>query len=79
MSTINKDEDKYKGLYPKYHVERVHDPKGKHKECFYFVLDVKHDKFADAAILAYAEACEKEYPDLAGDLKDMLDAKYEQG
>lgn len=60
--------DRERGLYDKYHVERKEDPTGKHRDCNYFVLDLKHDKFAAAALRAYAWACASEYPDLARDI-----------
>jgi hypothetical protein len=60
--------DKEKGLYGKYFVERKEDVKGKHRDCEFFVLDLNHDVFAPAALEAYATACHKKYPKLAGDL-----------
>jgi hypothetical protein len=62
-------DDRKVGLYGKYRVERLSDPAGKHKDCWYFVLDLKHDKFATPALLGYAAACEEEYPALAIDLR----------
>ncbi len=59
------------GLFPKFNVTRTDGtdaPGGKHHGCDYFVLDVTHDPFAAPALLAYAKACEKEYPALAKDL-----------
>lgn len=41
----------------------------------YFVLDLTYDKFADAAALAYADACKAEYPLLATDLRNKINAK----
>lgn len=55
----------------KYKVERTDGSTasgGKHAGCDYFVLDLVHDKFAKVALVAYAEACEHEYPLLARDL-----------
>lgn len=63
--------DPTRGLYGKFLVERVDGssaPGGKHDGCDYFVLDITHDKFAKAALVAYAEACKEEYPLLAADL-----------
>lgn len=64
--------DKAKGLYEKYLVMR-HDGSsrdgGKHHGCDYFVLDWTHDRFAIPAALAYADACEAEFPELARDLR----------
>lgn len=61
--------DQEKGLYRKYRVERINDAEGKHDDCEYFVLDLVHDKFAVAALAAYADACETEFPQLAADLR----------
>jgi len=60
-----------KGLYNKFIVRRTDgksSPGEKHCGCYYFVLDLTHDKFAFAAIKAYAEACFEEYPELSVDL-----------
>ena len=62
--------DEQRGFYRKYHVERLNDPTGKHSDCMYFVLDERHDKFAGAALRAYAAACAGEFPQLAKDLLD---------
>ena len=61
------------GLYQKYRVERM-DKSEKHQGCAYFVLDMTtgHDPYAVPAIRAYADACEKEYPFLAKDLRKWL-------
>jgi hypothetical protein len=56
----------------KYKVERTDgssNKNGKHEFCPYYVLDLKHDKFAKVALLAYADACEDEFPFLARDLR----------
>jgi hypothetical protein len=66
-------QDKNLGLYRKFEVTR-HDPTGKHKDCFYFVLDTDHDQFSVPALTAYANACEKEFPKLAADLRGLLSA-----
>lgn len=65
------DKDTSKGLYRKYYVKRLKDKERKHQFCNYFVLDLKHDKFAKRALWAYAQACKTEYPELAKDLKDI--------
>ena len=65
------DPDKDRGLYGKFFVIRTDGssgPGGKHENCSYFVLDLNHDKFARAAIKAYADACREEYPKLSDDL-----------
>ena len=67
--------DKIRGIYRKYKVEKLNDSTGKHKDCEYFVLDWKHDKFTIPAMAAYANACEKEYPLLAQDIRAIID-KY---
>lgn len=62
-----------KGLFTKYEVHRTDgstNEGGKHHECEYFVLDMNHDRFAIAALKAYVEACEGDYPLLAKDLKN---------
>jgi hypothetical protein len=59
------------GLYHKFRVERVDGRSAigkKHYNCKYFVLDVTHDPYAKAALLAYAKECEGKYPALARDL-----------
>ena len=64
--------DPTRGLYNKFEVRRVDgssEPGGKHHWCEYFVLDLTHDKHAGAALLAYADSCEAEYPLLARDLR----------
>jgi hypothetical protein len=66
--------DKTRGMYEKFKVERTDGssvPGGKHDGCQYFVLDAIHDPFAIAALIAYAEACEGEYPLLARDVENM--------
>jgi hypothetical protein len=62
------------GIYEKFNVTRTDGrsaPGEKHEGCPYFVLDLKHDPFAWPAILAYAKACESEYPSLASDLRRL--------
>ena len=63
--------DARRGLYRKYYVERTDgssETGERHERCRYFVLDLTHDQFAEAALHAYAEACRKEFPKLALDL-----------
>ena len=64
--------DEHRGIYEKYHVERLNDPEGKHAACNYFVLDLVHDKFAIPALRAYAKACERKFPQLAKDIRWSL-------
>jgi hypothetical protein len=59
------------GLYRKFEVTR-HDPTGKHKNCFYFVLDTDHDQFSVPALEAYEVACCAEFPALAADLRSLI-------
>jgi hypothetical protein len=69
------EHDKDRGLYKKFEITRTDGssaPGGKHHGCRYFVLDLTHDPFARAAIGAYADACEGEYPALADDLREYL-------
>ena len=61
------------GIYRKYSVKRLGDKAKKHAKCEYFVLDWKHDPFAVPAALAYASACETEYPELAADLRSQCE------
>lgn len=66
--------DPAKGLHHKFEVERTDGtsaPGGKHDGCRYFVLDLDHDPHAAAAIDAYADSCEGDYPLLARDLRDI--------
>lgn len=60
--------DQTRGIYRKYDVERLGDVAGKHKDCYYFVLDRVHDRHAIPALEAYAESCKEEFPELARDL-----------
>jgi hypothetical protein len=60
------------GVYHKFNVSRTDGsdkPGGKHDGCEYFVLDLTHDPFAKIAAAAYANACEREYPALAADMR----------
>ncbi len=66
--------DKARGMYDKFKVFRTDGssaPDGKHHGCHYFVLDVTHDPHAIPALLAYADSCEAEYPQLAIDIRVM--------
>jgi len=65
------------GIYRKFEVRRTDGssaPGNKHKNCAYFVLDLQHDKFAPAALHAYAAACRVEYPELAAELETAVRA-----
>ena len=61
-------DDKKRGLYRRYRVDRLDDVLGKHNDCLFFVLDLDHDPHAIPAIIAYIESCEADYPVLAADL-----------
>jgi hypothetical protein len=53
----------------RYRVYRRGDEKtGKHHNCWYFVLDIEHDHHAVNALLAYAESCREDFPQLRFDL-----------
>lgn len=59
-------------LFKKFHVTRTDgssDVGKKHHNCEYFVLDVDHDPYAKAALLAYVDACEGTHPALAQDIR----------
>jgi len=65
------DPDKSRGLIEDKFIVKRTDPKSreKHKDCEFFVLDVNHDAYAKAALEAYADACEVDYPLLASDIR----------
>ncbi len=65
-----------RGLYKKYEVKRL---SGEEREgAAYFVLDVVNDPHAQAALLAYRNSCEKDYPALADEI-DLLLAELKSG
>jgi hypothetical protein len=70
------------GLYHKFTVTRTDGtsaPGQKHDGCEYFVLDITHDPHAYAALRAYADSCQKEYPKLADDLRTQAGAMILSG
>ena len=71
-------DDRQLGLTKKYEVVRIGDL-GKHTDCFFFVMDLTHDKFARPALLSYARACRDEYPLLALDLLKRLEQDGYEG
>lgn len=83
MNIDRKDADG--GLYRKFTVTRTdgrdREPHDKHWGCPYFVLDMKHDPFAAAALLAYAyaDACESAFPALAADLRERASTQENHG
>lgn len=75
------EDDKTAGLYNKFIVYRADgssEAGAKHDGCDYFVLDPGHDKFAIPALLAYAAACEREFPVLAADLRSRAERAMSQ-
>jgi len=68
-------DDRNRGIYRKFFVSRVDGSSGiggKHEHCFHFVIDVDHDPYAGAALMAYAEVCAEEHPKLSEDLKKIV-------
>lgn len=68
--------DKSRGLYCKFEVTRTDGASSrgrKHDGCYYFVLDTDHDPHAVAALRAYADSCEADYPLLAADVRQLAD------
>lgn len=64
------------GLFNKFSVRRTDGSDqigGKHQGCEYFVLDVKCDRFAKAALTAYADACKHDYLELSVNMRDRYD------
>lgn len=72
-------DDKERGLYHKFKVERV-DGSPKHEGCDYFVLDLDHDPIALYALATYARQARAEgYDLLADDLDGILREKGASG
>lgn len=70
---IEQELDKEQGLEERYEVTRLGDQTGKHDECFFFVLDPKHDPIAVRVLEQYiALAKEADYRVLANDLNRKL-------
>lgn len=68
-------------IWGKFRVRRTDGrdaPGCKHDGCAYFVLDLTHDGYAAAAALAYADACEAEYPKLANSIRERVDSIHEE-
>lgn len=78
MNTVTEQaglDQRQAGLSHKYNVERTDGssaPGGKHHGDDYFVLNLTTDRHAIPAIKAYAKSCEKDYPQLATDLRSKL-------
>lgn len=61
-------------MFRKFEVTRTDGqsaPGQKHHNCKYFVLDLDHDPYAKAAMIAYATACMNTHPQLARDILAM--------
>lgn len=43
----------------------------KHHRCILFVLDIDHDPHAIPALIAYANSCAIDYPQLAAELSEL--------
>lgn len=56
------------GLEPRYNVQKINDPEGRHSKCRYFVLDPAHDERAVVVMHHYAVLAR-----LQGDLQLALD------
>lgn len=77
------DPDTQRGLYPKYQVKKIKretDQRGEEVEVLVdpagpvFVLAYASDPHARKALMAYIESCVQDYPYLANDLMDRLEA-----
>lgn len=69
--------DKTKGIHDKFEITRVDGSSaegGRHHGCDYFTIDMTHDPYAAPALLAYADACAKDHPLLAADLRARVGA-----
>lgn len=66
------------GIEARYLVKKIEDPAGKHDDCFFFVLDPKHDKHAQMAMVAYALSVQGENPVLAQELEEVADRYYQE-
>jgi hypothetical protein len=67
------------GIYNKYKVTRVDGsdlPGGRHHGQRYFVLNVDSDVHARHALYAYADSCERQFPQLAVDIRHMLKGPF---
>lgn len=72
------DDQRNEGLHAKFRVERT-DPEAqeRHKDCWVFVMEPRHDPLARVALKAYVEAAEEAgYLNLATDLRRKL---YDMG
>lgn len=68
-------------LYEKFKVTRTDGadgPGGKREGCAYFVLDLRHDRYARQAAREYARQCERTHPRFAEDLRQLADREWEE-
>lgn len=72
MSTDHNDQLD-EGLTPRYDVQRLNDPEGKHDDCRYFVLDPRHDSYARSVLAVYAQEVDNAgYKKLAAEIMGWL-------
>jgi hypothetical protein len=60
------------GIFNKFTVTRTdgrHVAGEKHADCEHFVLDITHDRHALPALIAYADSCKADYPQLSAELR----------
>lgn len=69
-------QERFKPMYRISRTDGQDEPGGKHCNCTLLVLDLDHDKYAHAALEAYASACEKELPLVAEELRFRLSTKF---
>ena len=81
----SRDESKpaeQQGMFEKFSVVRSDGssaPGGKHQDFKYFVLDLDHDPYAGAAMMAYVAACRATHPLLEHDIKKLVKHGDENG
>jgi len=69
-------EDKRNKLQQKYYVERIDGRDlsgGDRTDSKYFVLDYVHDPYSIPALEAYAYACYKDFPNLSGEIRALVE------
>lgn len=72
MTQFKDPSDQGRGIWAKFVVVRTdgQSEEGQfHHGCAYFPLDLTHDPHAIPAVLAYADSCERDNPNLAEDLR----------
>lgn len=73
---MKRDDDRQRGLYRKYELYRVREDGNGYSRVLvtdpFFVLRYTTDPHAAAALAAYADSCEAEYPVLAAELRELL-------